>query len=1404
MKKKYSKVLACTSALMLSVSLYAENPRPNVVFIICDDLNDYMGVFGGHPQIKTPHIDELAESGIAFVNAHSNTPVCVPSRNSLFTGVYSHDSKDFGWTRLSDQPVLKHNKTMMELFTENGYHVMGSGKLLHHHQSGLWHEWGIDNTWGVGISNYGPIVYNGIEPVGHPSVPEPFRSIGPIDGTFAPLSDVPRFPDSISQGNKTGWLYMQGTDHFLEYTDENNRDLMPDEMHAQWAAKRIKEMEAEDFAQPFFMGVGFVRPHTPLIAPKRFFDMFPLDEIVLSEIKENDAADTHYKDIYPSNTKGLRYYRTLKESYDGDIELGLKHFLQAYLACVAFVDEQIGVVVDAINNSKFKDNTIIVLTSDHGWQMGEKEFLFKNSPWEESTRVPLIIRPANSSNGGLVNHPVSLIDVFPTLIELCELEGSYRKNNSGGRMGGFSLRPFIENPTTTEWEGPNGALSMIGNGLDKEEVLKQTYSYRSKDWRYIIYLNGKEELYHNKTDPFEWYNLANDEQYYPIKDNLRAEMMDIILNNRSFLSSEAEDGITKGSAEIRAGCQHASGEKFVVLGNTSGNSLLFDDIEMSVAGAYQLTIDYFYVKESKLEIVVNNISLGIFSFESANWCYQGPPQQKTIDIDMVLGANKVEFRAVGGQVSPFLDKITIISHGAIQLSLTASKNVVFPGEQVTLIIEASQPPEDNVELTFEVIGRDKNAYRISPETVTIPADSGSAFAIFEVLESEIFVNYPFTINIICDQQDVVLGASATVKMTFVNQRTNYYVSSSEGDDMNDGKSKENPWKSIEKVSQANLLPGDTIFFKRGDTFYGQLVVNRSGRKNSPLVFSSYGEGEKPVIDGAKDQAGAYLSAVYINNQEHIEMYHLELTNDRIDSRQGVSDNLAYGIYVLNNGDEIMQHFVFNNLTIRDVFAPTIEGVDFNAIRVSGIGIYSESNTIAGKEKNIRDVLVEDCYFNRIQRFGIHTGHSGSAEGIGNDSINRNMNLVFRNNYFYHTGGSGITPGRSYNVLLENNIFDYPGSDIDPRMVKRGSGAWFWNCHNVFAQYNHSYHVRGKGDSYGMHIDFGNRNVFFQYNFSEDSEGGFLEILGDNKNSTWRHNISVNDGFRATGHNRHSIWLSGYVGSGRPPVPSDNNFIYNNTIYLDDAKVKPGISIFAKNTYIYNNIFYAINGAGIGTGTGSLGVTIDMAPDAELLISNNLFFGNIANSFVNLDNNRVVGDPQFENPYATDKWGRSSDGFKLKLNSHAIDAGKFFTEPTFPMAGQGIFKNISLHTATDFFGNPLDINNLTPNIGADNSHNSESIVGINHIKAKDDLLRIYPNPVNNKISINLSEGVNGQVDIQILDMQGKIMQTYSTNINPKELLISFLIDSSLRNGIYFLVVKSDYFIESRRFVLVRST
>lgn len=505
--------------LLQSCTQNGPGERPNVILIMCDDLNDYPAVYGGHNQAITPNMDKLAASGICFTNAQTNTPVCMPSRNSLFTGVYPHDSGDFGWTSRLKQPVLKHNKTLMHLLRENGYHLMGTGKLLHNNEPELWDEWGMKEGY-----NYGPFVGSGDTMSVHPGVPAPYRDIGPIDGSFGPLSAGPDFK---GEDARFSWIYGRDMKP-LRYENDDDRDLVQDELHAQWAVEMLKKHEEEGAGKPFFMGIGFIKPHTPLHAPQKFFDMYPIDQLELSEWLDGDKDDTYYLDNMSPNRKGPRYFRVITESYDGDSEWAVKHFLQAYLACVSHVDEQIGVVLDALEESPFRENTIVIFTSDHGWQMGEKEYMFKNSLWEESARIPMLIRAPGSGEGVSVDQPVALIDLFPTIADYCGLEGDNKLSEEGGAIGGHSLRPLIENPRRGVWDGPEGALTVIGAVSTRVPAEKQNYSYRTKDWRYLHYSDGSEELYDHVKDPFEWHNLAGKPEYADIQKELKMQMFGLI------------------------------------------------------------------------------------------------------------------------------------------------------------------------------------------------------------------------------------------------------------------------------------------------------------------------------------------------------------------------------------------------------------------------------------------------------------------------------------------------------------------------------------------------------------------------------------------------------------------------------------------------------------------------------------------------------------------------------------------------------------------------------------------------------------------------------------------------------------------------------------------------------------
>ena len=524
--------------ILLFISLGCENKiqkHPNVVLIMMDDMNDYPEVFDGHPQAKTPNIKKLAESGTSFLRAYTNNPICGPSRSSFLSGIYPHNSSNFWQESWLKNEVLSNTKTIMEKFKENGYNVVGSGKILHHFTDKVWTDFKYK-------TDFGPVAYKGIHNKGkkgisHPDVPEPFRTErmvgccnmngGQIDGSFGPLKNVENLK---MDGEQLSWAYggSRGYKEF-KYNSEDDRDLTPDEINAQWAEDKLTEFANSNNKEPFFLAVGFVRPHTPLIAPQKYFDMYPLEDIQLANILENDKDDTyfHLEDQFETKerrTRSIESYVNLMKSYDDPNE-ALKRFTQAYLACVSAVDDNIGQVMKAIDNSNLKDNTIVVLVSDHGWTLGEKEHIYKNSPWEESTRIPMTIRaPGVTNSNGLVNHPVSLIDIYPTLLDLAGLDTDTKKNEKGRSLDGYSLVPFLKDPETKNWEGPDAALTVVYSSDDnKNNPSNHHYSVRTKDWRYIIYDSGKEELYHNAEDPKEWNNLVFNKTH-PKRD----EMVEIL------------------------------------------------------------------------------------------------------------------------------------------------------------------------------------------------------------------------------------------------------------------------------------------------------------------------------------------------------------------------------------------------------------------------------------------------------------------------------------------------------------------------------------------------------------------------------------------------------------------------------------------------------------------------------------------------------------------------------------------------------------------------------------------------------------------------------------------------------------------------------------------------------------
>ena len=418
---------------------FAAKSKPNFLLVSIDDLNDWVGCLDGHPQARTPNIDRLAKMGTLFKNGHCQSPVCNPSRASMMTGRYPHTSGVYFLSPdLKEAPVLKNLKTMPEVFVDHGYKTMAAGKIFHRGDKRFFQEY-------LPTGGFGPRPKKKIsQPHGHP------------------LWDWGVFPD-----------------------DDN---LMPDMKCAKWAVDQLNQTHEK----PFFMGVGFYRPHVPMYATKKWFDMHPRDQIKLPAVRKNDLKDLSQYAIELTN---LNHVSPTHEWVTGAGQW--QHAVQSYLASVTFADHCLGMVLDALEKSKYADNTVIALFSDHGFHLGEKERWAKRSLWEDGTRVPIILSAPEFKSNQISDRPAELLDIFPTLLELAGLPA-----DSG--QEGQSLVPLMKNPKKA-WAHP--ALTSFGLG---------NYSVRSTRYRFIQYFDGSRELYDLSKDPHEWKNLATDPKNKPI------------------------------------------------------------------------------------------------------------------------------------------------------------------------------------------------------------------------------------------------------------------------------------------------------------------------------------------------------------------------------------------------------------------------------------------------------------------------------------------------------------------------------------------------------------------------------------------------------------------------------------------------------------------------------------------------------------------------------------------------------------------------------------------------------------------------------------------------------------------------------------------------------------------------
>jgi len=460
-------------------SSFAAEQRPNVLFIISDDLNNYLGCYGD-PRAKTPNIDKLAARGVRFERAYCTFPLCGPSRNSMLTGLYPNSTGILTNAQIFRQTIPSH-VSLPQAFRQAGYFAARIGKLYHYNVPKSVGTNGHDDpgSWELELN---PAGVDRLEEEPHIFTLTPNQFGGTLSWYASPKDDA------------------HHTDGMMA------RD-------AEWVLERC----AKQKDRPFFLAVGFFRPHTPYVAPKvPYFEWYPEAEMPVHPTVDKNPPEV------PAAALGS--YKKEQDKLTDELR---RQCVQSYYASISFMDAQVGRVVDALDKNGLADNTIIVFTSDHGYHMGEHGLWQKMSLFEGSARVPmLIVAPGTTGKGTVVKTPVSHLDLYPTLTELAGVKAP-------ANLQGQSLVPMLKDPSAT---GRGWALTQVSRGgISRPKASAPTgaagkrifgYSLRTPRWRYTEWDEGNQgrELYDHDHDPQELANLAGKPEHAQTVAELSAEV----------------------------------------------------------------------------------------------------------------------------------------------------------------------------------------------------------------------------------------------------------------------------------------------------------------------------------------------------------------------------------------------------------------------------------------------------------------------------------------------------------------------------------------------------------------------------------------------------------------------------------------------------------------------------------------------------------------------------------------------------------------------------------------------------------------------------------------------------------------------------------------------------------------
>ena len=445
-------VLTLATACSKKPKAVEKKTDKNVLFIMVDDLNNTLGTYG-HPLVQTPNIDQLAASGVQYNNAYCNFAVCGPSRGSLLTGLRPETIHILD-NRTPLTPLLEGKTTLPKLFKQNGYETMGLGKIFHGRANNQ-DKHGDPEAWDA---------YYEFE-----------------ETKLGKQGEGRNLTDGVLKWCR--WLAAEGDDE-----DQQDGQI----------AKKAVELIKTKRDKPFFLAVGFKKPHDPFIAPKKYFDMYPLEDCTPAKLPEGWKAP--YKHSLPGETR----------TFDKFTDVERREFLRSYYACTSFMDAQVGKVLTALKESGQLDNTLIVFFGDHGYHLGEHNWWNKVTIFEKGTNAPFIIAGNSVRTKGIKSSTMfEFVDIYPTLAELMNLK------HVPDYLEGKSFAASVEDPNKA-FRSEVRAVSRRGDMLGR--------MVKNEDWRYIEWDYGKKgrELYNQLDDPIEYNNLAESEAHQKVVSEMKA------------------------------------------------------------------------------------------------------------------------------------------------------------------------------------------------------------------------------------------------------------------------------------------------------------------------------------------------------------------------------------------------------------------------------------------------------------------------------------------------------------------------------------------------------------------------------------------------------------------------------------------------------------------------------------------------------------------------------------------------------------------------------------------------------------------------------------------------------------------------------------------------------------------